>query len=248
MFLSLFLLLLAFFILLNALSSFEETKSRKVIESVASTFQSQVKHQQYREILISTLGPVPEPEELLEEVERLWITAIPLTEVEVLTEGRIMQFELPVRDLFVGGRTDVRGDRSDLVKASAMALASRMEGFISEMQFVIGVEDLQRVKTTRKVIKTVVEQEVAQEEEEADPFDIFELTDPTTSLVEEDNADDRNLSFARAANFAQAVIEAGAPSSGVSIGLVRGDPRMIRMRFYVHPEGEAFNRFDSVEE
>ena len=248
MFLSLFLLLLAFFILLNALSSFEETKSRKVIESVASTFQTQVEHRQFREILISTLGPVPEPEELLEEVERLWITAIPLTEVEVLSEGRIMQFELPVNDLFVGGRTDVRGDRADLVKASALALAARMEGFIPEMQFVIGVEDLQRVKTTRKIIKTVVEAEEEQLEEDVDPFDIFRLSDPTSSIVEPDNEDDRNLSFARAANFAQAVIDAGAPASGVSIGLVRGDVKQIRVRFYIHPEGEAFNRFQSVTE
>ena len=241
MFLSLFLLLLAFFILLNALSTYEETRSRKVIQSVASTFQTQVARRNVREILISTLGPVPQPEEVMAEVERLWITAIPLTEVTVLSEGRIMQFEMPAHDLFIGGQTDVREDRKDLIKASAQALAARLEGFTAEMQFVMGVEDLRRVKTTRPVLVP----KPAEPEPEG-MLDFLNLNDPLESIIQEDTSDDRNYSFARAANFARVLVDAGAPPAGVSIGLLRGDNRNIRMRFYIHPEEESYTRFLNV--
>lgn len=248
MFLSLFLLLLAFFILLNALSTFEETKSRKVIQSVASTFQAQLAKKNVREILISTLGPVPQPEEVMAEVERLWITAIPLTTVETLTEGRVMQFEMPVNDLFIGGQLDVRADRKDLIKATALALAARLEGFTSEMQFVMGVDDLRDVKTTLPVIPPKEEEADPEPEQPAGSFDFLNLHDPLETIIREDDSDDRNLSFARAANFARALVGAGAPPSGVSIGLLKGDSRNIRMRFYIHPDDESFNTFDNLSE
>ena len=62
-FLSLFLLLLAFFILLNALSTIEETKTREVLTSVAATFRSVVDSKTQAQILVSDLGPTPEAHE-----------------------------------------------------------------------------------------------------------------------------------------------------------------------------------------
>src|SRR3546814_1865237 len=88
LFLSVFLLLLAFFILLNAISTFEETKSRAVMDSMSSTFRSAADARGSAEIYVSNLGTRPNPEEVLEAMGRLWRTAIPVAHVEVVTPGR----------------------------------------------------------------------------------------------------------------------------------------------------------------
>ena len=87
MVLSLFLLLLAFFILLNSISTREEVKSRAVLSSLSSTFRITVERGTTGEIFVSTLGANPEPEDLIEEMTRVGVTAIPVTRVEVLTPG-----------------------------------------------------------------------------------------------------------------------------------------------------------------
>ena len=101
-FLSLFLLLLAFFILLNALATIEETKARKVLTSVATTFRSVVDSKTDAQILISDLGPTPQAYEVLDALQQLWITSAPITKVEKLTRGQIMEMTLPVNELFLG--------------------------------------------------------------------------------------------------------------------------------------------------
>ena len=103
-FLSLFLLLLAFFILLNALATIEETKSRQVLTSVAATFRSVVDADTSAQVLLSELGPASEPDEILEAMEQLWVTAVSVTKVETLSAGQLMQITMPVNELFLGGK------------------------------------------------------------------------------------------------------------------------------------------------
>ena len=145
MFLSLFLLLLAFFILLTAISTREETKSRRVLSSVAATFKTQVIPDNTAQILISTIGPVPEPEEVVDDIERLWVTAIPIAKVEALTRGRTLQLSIPATEIFVGGEATLRADRKDLLRATGYALAARLEGFTAQLRFTIPVDELQQV-------------------------------------------------------------------------------------------------------
>ena len=89
--LSLFLLLLAFFILLNAISIRTEVKSRAVMDSLLSTFRTVESSTQSAQTFLSSLGATPEPEQLVDKMRRLWVTAVPIAEIEVLTDGRTMQ-------------------------------------------------------------------------------------------------------------------------------------------------------------
>ena len=137
-FLSLFLLLLAFFILLNALATIEETKSRRVLTSVAATFRSVADVKTTAQILVADLGKTPEPQELLDAMERLWVTAIPVVDVDQVTPGEIMQMAFPANELFVGGKADMRTDRRQLLEAVARVLAVPAKGSASELQLVLG--------------------------------------------------------------------------------------------------------------
>lgn len=139
-FLSLFLILLAFFILLNALATVEEKKARKALTSVAATFRSVVDADSRAQILIADLGPTPEAEDVLEVLERLWVTSIPIAKVDRITQGQVMQMTMPVNELFLGGKAVLRTDRDALYNRTALVLALKAPGALTELQAVFGVE------------------------------------------------------------------------------------------------------------
>lgn len=139
-FLSLFLLLLAFFILLNSLATIEKTKTRKVLTSVAATFRSVVDTDTHEKILISDLGPTPEAQDVLEALQQLWVTAVPVAKVEKLTQGRVMRLTLPANDLFLGGRPVLRADREGLFNRTALLLALKSKGAVTEARVVFGTK------------------------------------------------------------------------------------------------------------
>ncbi len=139
--LSLFLLLLAFFILLNTLATIEESKSNQVLNSVALSFRSPTLDTASVDVFISDLGQAPEPDELLRTVQRLWVTSVPVARVDILTPGRVMQMTMPANELFLGGRAELRSDRRQLFRALAQVLAHRAGSFIGEIQAVLGAGD-----------------------------------------------------------------------------------------------------------
>jgi len=138
LFLGLFLLLLAFFILLNALATREDIKTRAVINSLILTFQAPKDVETSKTHFISALAPVPEPEDLMDEVERIWVASIPLIKVERLSEGRVMQVIMPTNELFIGRGATLRADRTDLLVKTAAALAHKADGFVNELEFIFG--------------------------------------------------------------------------------------------------------------
>jgi len=144
-FLSLFLLLLAFFILLNALATIEETKTRKVLTSVAATFRSVVDSDTQAQILISDLGPTPEAYEVLDALEQLWVTSVPVTKVERLTRGQAMRLTMPVNELFLGGEAVLRADREVLIDRTSLVLGRKPTATLTEAQMVFGVERQQEM-------------------------------------------------------------------------------------------------------
>jgi hypothetical protein len=147
-FLSLFLLLLAFFILLNALATIEETKTRKVLTSVAATFRSLVDAETKSQILVSDLGPTPDAYEVLDALEQLWVTSIPVVRVERLTRGQVMQLTLPVNELFLGGQPVLRADRESLFKRTALVLGLTPGSTLTEARVVMGVDRATRTLST----------------------------------------------------------------------------------------------------
>ncbi len=138
--LSLFLLLLAFFILLNAISTRTEVKSRAVMDSLLSTFRTTDQSASAAEIPLSRLGATPEPEELVAEMRRLWVTAVPVAEIEVFTDGRTMQLGLPANMMFPGGRAVLRKDRRRFLADVAQVLAVEATNFSNELELLVGTD------------------------------------------------------------------------------------------------------------
>ena len=229
MFLSLFLLLLAFFILLNSLATLMETRSRAVLSSVAATFKTEDISEISAEILVSTLGTTPDPAEVVDEVERLWVTAVPVTKVETVTAGDDMILELPITRLFVGAEARVRDDRADLVQATASALSARLEGVVVIASAIFFVENLTDDFATPAMKRNALSSDPVEEAAEA----LVDLDDPGASFLPANAMDGMPLAMARADAFAAALIDAGAPPDGLQMGLREGNPAILQMRFFL---------------
>jgi hypothetical protein len=137
LFLSLFLLLLAFFILLNAISVRDDVRTRAVIDSLVLTFQPPKDVGTSKSEFTSALDDTPNADDLMRSIRQAWEGSTPLAEVRQLSSGRVMLVTAPLREYFTGRETAIRGDRRDLILQVAKTLAAKGDGLVSELQFVL---------------------------------------------------------------------------------------------------------------
>lgn len=110
LFLGLYLLLLAFFIVLNSISTFEEEKTYAVLSSVAATFGWEGSGGVEPRPAATVEGKFVEPEEFHEKIADLVQTAFPLAQIRILTPDRLMQVSLPAESVFFANETRFRDE------------------------------------------------------------------------------------------------------------------------------------------
>mgnify|MGYP000022827601 CR=1 FL=1 len=137
--LALYLILLAFFIVLNALSTFEEMKTRAVQSSLASTFTSIVEPEMVTTVT-SESGRVAEQGEFHTKITELFAAAIPAAKVEVLQPGNLMIVRFHPRSLFFPKSTEVRPARYPLIDRLVATIAASPRGREHEMELIMGLD------------------------------------------------------------------------------------------------------------
>ena len=137
LFLSLYLLLLAFFILLNAISSFEDVKSQKVMDSLSSTFTSLVSVQDGARFT-GQLGDVVATREFMVDAQGVFEAAIPAAKVDIIEPGELMQVDMRSDALFLIDSAKIRPAHTDLFDRLVSALSNAPEGVRYIMEFQIG--------------------------------------------------------------------------------------------------------------
>lgn len=242
LFLSLFMLLLAFFILLNALATFETHRAQAVMRSVQNTFQSRLEPDLRAEVLVPTLGVDPEPEAVTEELERIWLTAFPLATVDRLQPGNTFQLTMRFSDVFEPDSADLRPDRVALMRATATVLANRPEGYLTQVQVLLGITRLgQRVGGD---LSTPVPQEPFEFSDGAyTPEDVLRRLDSAGANAGVPTPRPGDLAFERAVTMANVLLGGGAPPDALSVGVKEGDERDLKLRFFLRPLAESFVTF-----
>lgn len=122
--LSLYLLLLAFFVLLNNISSVETARSRAVAGSLQSTFAAEGRRTLSPAVFTSSLGHAIADAALEERIGELVRTEIGLAEFQVVMPGRVMELVLGERDLFRGGGVAIDPRHRRFVERLAAIVAS----------------------------------------------------------------------------------------------------------------------------
>jgi hypothetical protein len=140
--LSLNLILLAFFILLNALSRFDETRTRVVIDSVNQAFHGQVEPLAVPGLLSGSPGLLPDVEALANEAGSLFEAIVPAVRSTHTDRAGVVRIDLPADALFTAGEGTLRPERRQLIRRLAKALLRRSANdLIYELAFLHGVPD-----------------------------------------------------------------------------------------------------------
>ena len=137
LFLGLYLLVLAFFILLVTISTREEVKANAVMDSLSATFSTILPPSTSPAAFTAREDSIQAGQEFQERVTRLFATTLQVAKVESVQPGRLMRVLLPSDSLFFPGETRIRESRYPLLDRMVAAMSGRPPGVRYDMEFVI---------------------------------------------------------------------------------------------------------------
>lgn len=139
--LSLKILLLAFFILLNSLSTFEEERRAAVVESVREAFQGLLPAEYSVSATPAGAGLLEGAEDTYEALKQLFSTNLELVEERNASGALILQVDLAVADLFVDEGVALRPDGDEILRVVAAVLGDqRRAGTAYQIDILYGID------------------------------------------------------------------------------------------------------------
>ena len=138
-FLSLFLLILAFFIVLVTISTFEKVKSKAVMSSVTTAFTTNLPPRtEPTTDFTAKEGDVLAGQVFQERITGVFATTMQVAKVEIVKPGRMMRAEMPSNAIFFEGEDRIRPNAFTFLDRIVAALSARPPGLRFDMEFVIG--------------------------------------------------------------------------------------------------------------
>lgn len=138
LFLALYLLVLAFFILLVSISTVEESKSQAAMDSLSAAFTTILPPSLQLTAVSESEGEILAGQQFQQEVTQIFSTTIQVTKVDVIQPGRLMRVELNSDVLFETGKAEIRESNQPLLDRIVASLSVRPPGFRYDMEFIIG--------------------------------------------------------------------------------------------------------------
>ncbi len=137
LFLGLYLLILAFFIMLVSISTLEEVKSKAAMESLSATFTSILPPSLELTAVVSAEGVVLAGQQFQQQITNIFSTTVQITKVDVIQPGRLMRVQLKSEVIFETDRADVRESVHPLMDRIVASISGRPPGLRYDMEFVL---------------------------------------------------------------------------------------------------------------
>jgi flagellar motor protein MotB len=147
--LSVYLLLLAFFVVLNSISHVEAARTRAVSGSLNETFSVDGRPDERTVLFTSDAGSAPRDAAMLTRIGDLIRTELELVEARDVEPGRSMEITLPADVLFVPGRASIDPLRRPLIERIARSLADPLPGMRYDADIIVGTDGSARLSTRR---------------------------------------------------------------------------------------------------
>lgn len=138
LFLGLFLLILAFFILLVSISTIEKVKSTVVQDSLTSAFSTILPPVTSPTTLTALEGEILAGPQFQDEVRGLFETSLQVAKVEVVQPGRLMVVDIPADVLFTPDEATFQPTQQPLFDRIVASVSGAPPGLRFDMEFVIG--------------------------------------------------------------------------------------------------------------
>ena len=136
-FLSLFFLILAFFIVLVSISTIEKVKSKAVMSSVTTAFTTPPRTDPTTDFTAKE-GDVLAGQAFQERITGVFATTMQVAKVKIVKPGRMMRAEMPSSAIFFEGEGRIRPNAVPFLDRIVAALSGRPPGLRFDMEFVIG--------------------------------------------------------------------------------------------------------------
>lgn len=136
--LSLFLLLLAFFVVLFNASRYDKGRADAVGESLTSTFQSTGRPTRTPRLNTSQSGEAPGDEMVLRKLGELIGTELRVAEVKIVRAGRLLQVRAATDDFFVPGSSEMRAERGAIVTELSRLIGAPVDGRRHKVELFVG--------------------------------------------------------------------------------------------------------------
>jgi hypothetical protein len=138
LFLGLYLILLAFFILLSSVSTVSESKTSAAVGSINSAFRSDTRVEALTgDSLLLARGAGQLDRALLGAVRASFSSAFPNVEPNETIVGRAVRFVIPSDSIFPPGRSAIHAEAGDLVAKLARSLETSALGFRNDVEVVL---------------------------------------------------------------------------------------------------------------
>lgn len=147
--LSVYLLLLAFFVVLNSISHVEAARKRAVSGSLNETFAVDGRPAERTVLFTSDAGNAPSDAAMLARVGELIRTELALVQARDVIPGRLMQVTLPASSLFAPGQEAIDPLRRPLIERVARILADTPAGMRYDVDIVVGAAGSGQLATRR---------------------------------------------------------------------------------------------------
>jgi len=138
LFLALYLVVLAFFIVLVSISTPEKVKSKAVMDSLTSVFAPVLPPRTSLTAFAADEGDVIAAREFQRTISDMFATQLRVARVEEVQPGRLMRVSLPVEAMFQSGQAALRENRLSLLDRIVAAISARPPGLRFDMEFVVG--------------------------------------------------------------------------------------------------------------
>jgi hypothetical protein len=138
LFLGLYLLVLAFFILLVSISTPESIKAKAVMDSLTSAFTTIIPPSTDLSVFTSNEGEILAGKSFQSQVNDVFATSLQVAKIKVVQPGRLMRVELTSTSLFLDDEATIRPGQYPLLDRLVATLSSRPTGMRYDMEFIIG--------------------------------------------------------------------------------------------------------------
>ena len=235
MILSLFLLLLAFFILLVTMSNIDHQKRVAVFNSVAAAFLINRDQQTELSVRVNDLGNFKD-EDFLDLQKELWLSLVALAPVKNPITGNYMELSLHSNRLFEPDTTNLKTKADQLIRRLVSSMSNPAEGF--RVQIIFQIKDILNVdiKTAQKQYfdgqDVLVEfQRAGLNRDIYDPRMYFKdiQRKQSKAFIYETTPD--TLQYVRALSMAYQLENLGAEPQKVMVGIQEGIRDTIQIRY-----------------
>lgn len=203
--LSLFIMMLSFFIILSTVSDFEQNKSQPVINSISTAFSNK----EIEEKLLPNTVEAPEEAasegDALDKLDKLFNTTITGAQITRNRLGTVMHVRIPV---------------AEFEKAVNIPPAATLQG---------GAPILQN--TDNSFMPTLASLIQTKSSEVTYRMDMVLNIDKPAAIKAKDDPQNLKKDIQKVTGFAEKLEAAGVPVKLVSAGVVQGDPLMIDIYF-----------------